>query len=267
MHESFRGVRSFADFAAVPLPATLSAIGYNDKVRFWNILVGMRGTPLDYYYGTPSHIVQLSLPDLNVSRGSLAGSISKLTKLLRFVTQNRSARFSAQYIAATSYNTDALLNGLDVARIRVNQNMVEELLNVFNPLSPALTRGRGRTNPNNPSPATRTRALSRSRAQRARDAATQIRAGEPSPIQPDPAAGLVMSSDGRMIGPDGTCYCEQCIANRERDARALEARNRQEVIERRFAESLQGLLAGFEPWAGINPNVFHMLMMEAASPG
>jgi len=241
IHESFQNVRSFAEFAAVPLPATLSTIGHNDKVRFWNILVGCNDSPVENFFGSPVYSQSVLLPDFNVSRGSMAGSFSKLTKLLRFVTQNRNARISAQ---ASTVGESVM--------IRINQMSVYELIQTFQTRVRAAFRGRGRTNVDRPSPSTRANRLRAARL--ARMSAAQ------APRQNIPSTPRTSDGSERPNLPDGRCDCDSCRQSRV-EQEAISAR------ENRFAASIQGLLAGFEPWAGMSPSVFPTLLLDAVAPG
>lgn len=222
IHPSLVNVRTFSDFAAV----NIDFASHNDKARFWNMLCALKLVTTNNLMRRSS----LPLEQLNVSSSTYSSSLSKMTRILRFATCRRRARFvwvpsPTNIDAGFSAETDA----------------ISELLDTWDLMQMAPFQGRGRVNPLRTARSTR-------RLRRAFQAAYGV------PVQaPVRAPELDLSpviEPERTIAECGDPNCRQC-------------RQIPYNPPRRIDFSL--FLNGFEPFAGLDPNIMPLLMLEAAS--
>jgi len=231
IHPDFQNVRSFNDFCRVSLPWPIS---YNDRARLWNMLVRMnenrqgRGELM-------THTATFSERDFNVSFGSYFGSVSKITKMYRYILQNRRLRING---AARRDNNAADLSVIYTLSIGLGAN---ELLDTWNPTGIVSYQGRGVSTPR-------------------RNRTSQNRASSPTPAtRPTPQIVSIPSLNTREAegwADNGDCNCEECRRLRRNDAVL-----RQQERERNA--SIISFLDGFMPFDNLSANVMATLMMEA----
>lgn len=238
IHQDFQNVRSFADFAAIRVPWPCSM---NDRARLWNMLVRFninRQGRADLM----THEASFTDQEFNVSYGSYFGSVSKITKLYRYILQNRRLR-----IVGNARNVDGTVTYMLSIGSSAN-----ELLDAWNPVGLASYTGRGRS-AGSASLASRRRRQNRSNYQ-------SFATVSAAPAVEGPSNPEARRRDGFV--DDGSCNCEECRTVRRSEIQRQELEN---ARNRDTRAAVARLLEGFLPFENLSASVMATLMIEATT--